>query len=39
MLSGKKLIINLEPTLYDERCDYVLHEDLGKALSRIEELL
>lgn len=39
MLSGKKLIINLEPTSYDERCDYVLHEDLGKALSRIEELL
>ena len=39
MLSGKKLIINLEPTPYDERCDYVLHEDLGKALLRIEELL
>ena len=36
MKTGIKIIINLEPTPYDRECDYVIHEDLGKAL---EELL
>ena len=28
-------IINLAPTFYDDQCDYVFHEDLGKALEEI----
>lgn len=30
-----KAIINLSETGYDRNCDYVIHEDLGKALSEI----
>ena len=35
MEGGKKIIINLEPTPYDSRCDYVIHEDLGAVLQEI----
>lgn len=35
MLSGKKIMINAEPTPYDKECDYVIHEDIGMALEAI----
>ncbi len=35
MLSGKKVIINAEPTPYDSACDYVIHDDIGKTLEYI----
>ena len=35
MLSGTKIIINAEPTPYDEQCDYVIHEDIGDTLEAI----
>lgn len=34
-ISGKKILINKEPTLRDAEFDYVIYEDIGETLSEI----